>query len=81
MLYITIFGLTYLVVAITVFVMLAIKTARAGTYMRNQGIPRENVDAFYQSMQGKTVLATLQATIITGTVIGGIISLAVWLLN
>jgi hypothetical protein len=81
MLYIAIFGVTYAVVAIAVFAMLARKTAQVGTNMLNQGMPRESVDVFYQSMQGKTVLATLQATAITGTVVGGLISLVVWLLK
>lgn len=81
MLYIAIFGVTYLVVAIAVFAMLAKKTAQVGANMLHQGMPRESVDDFYQSMQGKTILATLQATVITGTVVGGLISVAVWVIK
>ncbi|MFN7711579.1 MAG: hypothetical protein ACK5OI_04160 [Curvibacter sp.] len=77
--YIAVFGLTYLVVAIAVFAILAGRTARVGAGMLNEGMPRESVDAFYQSMRGKTILATLQATTITGTLLGGLISLVVWL--
>ena len=79
--YIAIFGVTYLVVAIMVFVLLARKTAQVGGNMLNQGIPRENVDDLYRSMQGKTLLATLQATAITGTILGGLISLVVRVLE
>ncbi len=78
MIYATIFGITYAVVAIAVFAMLASKTAQAGANMLNQGLSRDEVDAFYHGMQGKTVLATLQATLITGTVIGALVSAAVW---
>lgn len=79
--YIAIFGVTYMVVAIAAFAMLAKKTAQVGADMLSQGIPRESVDDFYQSMQGKTVSATLQATVITGTLVAGLISLVVWLLK
>lgn len=79
--YIAIFGLTYMIVAVFVFAMLARKSAQVGANMLNQGMSRESVDAFYESMQGKTILATLQATVITGTFVGGLISLVVWLLK
>lgn len=79
--YFAIFGVTYLVVAIAVYAMLAKKTAQVGANMLNQGMSRESVDLFYQSMNGKTALATLQATVITGSVVGGLISLVIWVLT
>ncbi|WP_043769191.1 hypothetical protein [Algiphilus aromaticivorans] len=81
MLYIAIFGFTYILVAIAVFAMLSGRTVRFEADMLNQGMSRKSVDSFYRSMQRQTVLATLRATAITSTALAGMITLVVWLLK
>jgi hypothetical protein len=61
--------------------MLARKTAQVGANMLNQGMPRKTMDDLYRSMKGKTLMATLQVTAITGTILGGLISLVVRVLK
>jgi hypothetical protein len=77
--YLAIFGICYLVVFVGAFLLLSSKTAAVARRLQAQeGMGKESLDVFYQSMRGKTLLACLQITVITGTVLGAIVSGVVW---
>lgn len=81
MVYFAIFAAVYVLVFVVTFGILASRIGTASSNMLNQGVPREEVDQFHADMQGLTIKTAAQTTLVTGTLIAGIVSILVWALG
>lgn len=79
--YVWIFAGSYLCVFFSVFYFMSRKIARAAEGMRDMGMEQDRIDDFYRTMGGRSVLALLWATLLTGSILGTVGSAIYWLVT
>ena len=77
--YLWIFGGSYLATLAVAFFFLSQRARAAADELLAQGMGPEAVDEFYASIGRATLLALVQSTLITGTLLGACGSFAWWL--
>lgn len=80
MIYLWIFVVSYLLAGGVAFYFLSQRAAAEAAAMRSRGIPEHEIDRWYAGLGRTTIIGVLQSTLITGTMLAGLVFLIVWLL-